>query len=103
MKNKQSLKRKEIPLYMVTTLNAYQNTGRVVTVFPFIGKISLNGFPRISYGEAYQQMQATLNKNNTIITHRLHTHKCYIGTTSPTGMGNQIMPTGDISKAEAIS
>ena len=55
------MKRKPIPLYMMNTLNAYKATGRSVIVFPFAGKMSLNGFPRILYGEAYDKMKETLS------------------------------------------
>ena len=53
-------KRKPIPLYMLNTLNAYQATGRVVTVFPYAGKMSLNGFPPVPYKEAHRTMSALL-------------------------------------------
>lgn len=56
------MKRKPIPLYMLDTLNAYQASGRTVSVFPFAGKMSLNGFPRVEYLEAYEKMRAILDK-----------------------------------------
>ncbi len=61
MKTKQykPAKRKEIPLYMLKTMNAYQATGRVVHVFPFAGMMSLNGFPRMNYHAAYLKMSET--------------------------------------------
>ena len=55
-----NLKRKPIPLYMVDVLNAYQVTGRVVTVFPYVGKMSLLGFPPVPYDEAHRTMSALL-------------------------------------------
>jgi len=54
------MKRKPLPLWMLDTLNAYQATGRVVSVFPFAGTISLNGFPRVSYEDAFHKMRETL-------------------------------------------
>lgn len=54
--------RKEIPLYMLETLNAYQAHGWVVSVFPFAGHMSLNGFPRVGYLEAYENMKSALER-----------------------------------------
>jgi hypothetical protein len=55
-RRKSSRKRKPIPLYMLDTLNAYQARGHVVSVFPFAGKMSLDGFPEIPYSEAFAKM-----------------------------------------------
>ena len=68
------MKRKPIPLYMVDTLNDYKATGRVVMVFPFAGKMSLNGFPRISYGHAYDRMKETLNSERCKTCYDPDTH-----------------------------
>ena len=46
-----------LPLHMLDVLNAYQATGRVASVYPYKGTISLNGFPGIPYETAYQRMR----------------------------------------------
>ena len=55
-------KRKPIPLYMVDTINAFKATGRLVIVFPFVGKISISGAPGVSYEDAYRQMSDFLGR-----------------------------------------
>lgn len=57
------MKRKPIPLYLVSIINAYQATGRIAWVYPFIGCISLNGGPPIAYEEAGDRMRECLAKN----------------------------------------
>lgn len=51
------MKHKPMPLEMADVINAYQATGRVVFVYPFAGRISLNGGPRVSYAEALNRMK----------------------------------------------
>ena len=56
------LHRKAMPLELVDALNAYQATGRVAVVYPFVGKIALNGYPSIPYADALATMQFCLQK-----------------------------------------
>lgn len=56
------MKRKPLPLYLVSIINAYHASGRIAWVYPFIGRISLNGGPRISYAEAGDRMRECLAK-----------------------------------------
>lgn len=51
------MKRKPIPLYMLQTIQEWQKSGRVLSVFPLAGTISLSGFPPLPYDVAYQKMQ----------------------------------------------
>ena len=57
MKNR----RKPIPLYMLDVLNAYQAAGHVVGIRPFSGKMSLDGFPAVSYEDAFERMREALH------------------------------------------
>ena len=54
--------RKVMSIELADTLNAYQATGRVATVFPYLGKISLSGHPSIPYTDALAVMQFCLRK-----------------------------------------
>jgi len=54
------MKRKPIPLFMLRTIQAWQKSGRVLSVFPFKGAISLSGFPPLPYDAAYQKMREVL-------------------------------------------
>jgi len=47
---------------MVDTINAFKATGRLVIVFPFVGKISISGAPGVSYEDAYRQMSDFLGR-----------------------------------------
>ena len=65
MARKHGLRRKVMSIELADALNAYQATGRVAVVYPFIGKISLNGHPSIPYYDALLAMQDCLKRRET--------------------------------------
>jgi hypothetical protein len=50
-------KKKPLPLSLVPLLNAFQATGRIATIYPFKGQISLNGGPGKPYEEIIRYLQ----------------------------------------------
>lgn len=61
-KRKKVLQRKPMPLELAEVINAYQATGRIITVFPFLGRISLSGHPSIPYTDALAAMRFCLRR-----------------------------------------
>ncbi|HED37840.1 MAG TPA: hypothetical protein ENI76_06310 [Ignavibacteria bacterium] len=57
-------KKSYIPLYLLNTMNAYEATGRVITHYPYLKRISLDGMKRLTYNKAYQQMKDCLRMEN---------------------------------------
>ena len=62
MANKKDKQRKPISIALADALNAYQATGRIATVYPFIGRIALSGHPSIPYADALAAMRFCLEK-----------------------------------------
>ena len=56
------LARKVMSIELADALNAYQATGRIATVYPFIGRIALSGHPSIPYADALAAMRFCLEK-----------------------------------------
>lgn len=61
------MKKKVISEHIKDMITAYEATGRIVTVHPLKGTISLNGFAPVSYQEAYGKMKDCIGKEESFV------------------------------------